>query len=353
MAVTVGLDIGTSSVRAAVVDTAKGKAVVRRYAEMPLPPGAVVAGEILDVDAVAETVAALWKRAKLPKKRVVVGSASQKLVVRQVDVPQMGESELMEALPFQVQDSIPIAVEDAMLDFIPLEEFSTPEGEPMQSILAIAVHRDVVQALVAVTEAAKISLLAIDLQAFGLIRAVFGLEHSVEDPYQAIVDIGGSVTQLIIAKGGTARFVRMLPTGGEQFTNALVEGLDLSFAEADVVKRRVGVAAGEPAIGEEPDDVARRLLTTQADRLIDEIRGSVNFFASQSSDSIARVVVAGNAARLPHLANRLGQKLALPIVPAKILERVEIGRVGLSETEMLDAQPVLPTGVGLGLWGER
>ena len=202
MAVTVGLDIGTSSLRAAVVDTAKGKALVRRYAEMPLPPGAVVAGEILDVDAVAETVAALWKRAKLPKKRVVVGSASQKLVVRQVDVPQMGESELKEALPFQVQDSIPIAVEDAMLDFIPLEEFSTPEGEPMQSILAIAVHRDVVQALVAVTEAAKLSLLAIDLQAFGLIRAVFGLEHSVEDPYQAIVDIGGSVTQLIIAKGG-------------------------------------------------------------------------------------------------------------------------------------------------------
>lgn len=352
MAVTVGLDIGTTGVRAAVVDAAKGKAVVRRYAEMPLPPAAVVAGEILDIDAVAETVAALWKRAKLPKKRVVVGSASQKLVVRQVDVPQMGESELVEALPFQVQDSIPIAVEDAMLDYIPLEEFTTPDGEPMQSILAIAVHRDVVSAIVAATEAAKLSLLAIDLQAFGLVRSVFGLEHSIEDPYQAIVDVGGSVTQLIIAKGGTARFVRMLPTGGENFTNVLVDALELSFSEADALKRRVGVAAGELPVGEEQDDVARRLLTTQADKLIDEIRGSVNFFSSQEEVTITKVVVAGNAARLPHLANRLGQKLGLPIAPAKILERVEIGRVGLSETEMLDAQPVLPTGVGLGLWGE-
>lgn len=353
MAVTVGLDIGTVAVRAAVVDAAKGKHVLRRFAEMPLPPGAVSGGEIVDEDAVSEAVAALWKRAKLPKRRVVLGSANQRIVVRQVDVPQMEESELAEALPFQVQDSIPIAVDDAILDFVPLESFTTPDGEPMLSILVVAVHRDTVEKLVRVADAGGISLQAIDLQAFGLVRAVFGTGGGgPDDPAQVLVDIGGSVSQVVIARGGTPRFVRMLPRGGDDFTDALVSELAIDIDDAEELKRRVGVAPEGPASETAEEERARIVMTRLADSLIDEIRGSINFFLGQGEDqSVSRLVVSGNAARLPHLANRLGRALAIPVEPARVLSRIEIGRVQLSEAEMQAAQPVLPTSVGLALWG--
>jgi type IV pilus assembly protein PilM len=352
MAVTVGLDIGSTGVRAAVIDTAKSRNMVRRFAEMPLPSGAVVGGEILDEEAVGEAISALWKRGKLPRKRVVVGTANQRLIVRQVDVPQMEDAELAEALRFQVQDSIPIAVEDAVLDFVPLENFTTPDGEPMTSILVIAVHRDIVDSLLRVTQPAGLTVLAVDLQAFGLVRAAFGLVPALGNPVQAIVDIGASVTQVVIARGGVARFVRILPRGGDDFTTALIDGLTLDPADAEELKRRVGVAAEGAPEGREDEDVARRLMTRQADGLIEEIRGSINFFVSQEEDAeVERLVVAGSGARLPHLANRLGRALGLNVQPAKILDHVEIGKVGLSDEEMLNAQPLLPTSVGLALWG--
>ena len=239
MAVTVGLDIGGTSVRAAVIDTAKNKRELKRYGEMPLPAGSVVGDEIIDDLAVAEALGALWKREKLPTKRVVVGTASQRLIVRQVDVPAMDDSELQDALPYQVQDFIPIGVDEAILQYVSLEEFVTPDGEPMRSILVVAVYRDVVDGLLDVTRRVNLNVVSIDLQAFGIVRAIFGMAPAVDNPLHAIVDIGASVTQVVIAKGGQARFVRLLPRGGDDFTPSLRDGLSLEEPEAEEMKRRV------------------------------------------------------------------------------------------------------------------
>jgi type IV pilus assembly protein PilM len=353
MALTVGLEIGGSAVRAAAVDSAKGGRILRRFAEMPLPTGAVVSGEVIDEGAVGEAIAALWKRHKLPTKRVIVGTANQRLVVRRVDVPQMDEAELAAALPYQVQDSIPIAVEDAILDFIPLEQFSTPEGEPMSSILVVAIHRETVSSLLRVTGAAKIRPEAIDLQAFGLVRATFGMEPAVDNPLQAVVDIGATLTQVVIARGGVAEFVRLLPRGGDDFTEALMDGMGLAREEAEESKRATGVALGPaPDASDDEGTKALRLLTRQADSLVEEIKGSIDFYVGQAGQGdLTRLVVSGNGARLPHLANRLGTAVGVVVKPAKILDHVDVGRVDLSEDEMLNAQPVLPTAVGLALWG--
>lgn len=354
MPVTVGLDIGGTAVRAAAVDSGKGGRVLRRFAEMPLPPGAVTSGEIIDEGAVGEAVASLWKRNKLPNKRVVVGTANHRLVVRRVDVPQMNDEELAESLPFQVQDAIPIAVDDALLDFVPLERFTTPEGEPMESILVIAIHREVVASMLRITSAAGIRPEAVDLQAFGLVRSTFGIEPSVGNPLQAVVDIGANLTQVVVARGGVAEFVRLLPRGGDDFTEALMDGLGIDREAAETLKRETGVAPEGVPEGEDDEGAALRILTRQADSLVDEIDGSLRFYLGQMDEAeLSRLVVAGNAARLPHLANRLGQASGVAVKPAKILDHVDVGRIQLSEDEMLTAQPVLPTAVGLALWGMR
>jgi len=354
MPVTVGLDIGGTAVRAAAVDSAKGGRILRRFAEMPLPAGAVASGEIVDEAAVAEAVAALWKRNKLPSKRVVLGTANNRLVVRRVDVPQMEEDELAEALPFQVQDAIPMSVEDAVLDFVPLEQFTTPDGEPMMSILVVAIHREIVATLQRVAQTGGIRLEAIDLQAFGLVRATFGIEPAIGNPLQAVVDIGSSLTQVVVARGGVAEFVRLLPRGGDDFTEALTDGMGMPLEDADETKRRIGVAAEGVPEGSDDEVAAQRLLTRQADALVEEIRGSITFYLSQAGDrELSRLVVSGNGARLPHLANRLGQAVGVPVQPAKVLDHVDLGRIQLTDEELLNAQPVLPVSVGLGLWGMR
>ena len=355
MAVNVGLDIGTTAVRAAVVNAGKGAPSLQRYGEVALPPGAVNGGEIVDEDLVQAALTRLWKTAKLPKKRVVLGIANQRVIVRRVDLPYMAENELAESLAFQAQEYIPIPIDDAILDFIPLEEFTTPSGEPMLSVLVVAAQKQMAADVLRVVQGVGIKPMAVDLQAFALVRVIFGGNLNLDTAPQAIVNIGAGLTQVVIVKGGSVRFLRIVSLAGEDFSRALIEGMGVDAAEAEQIKRRVGVAIEGTPTGGEGDDQARLLLTRQADALIDEVRGSIDYYLSQATDGgIQRMYIAGNGARLPHLANRLGRSLNVDIAPIRMLDgdRLEVGKVGLSETELVQAQPVLPVPVGLALWGE-
>ncbi len=353
MSIAVGLDIGSEAVRAAVVDSGRASPVLRRFAEMPLPPGVVVAGDINDEAAVNEAVSALWKRHRLPRKRVVVGVANQRVIVRQVDVPHLEEAELIEALPFQVQDAIPIPVEEAVLDYVPLEEYNTPDGDLMLSILVVAAPREMVEGLLAVARRSGLQVQCVDLQAFGLVRAAFGADLLLGgDGPQGLLDIGASMSQIVVVRGGICRFVRILPTGGDQFTDALAAGVSISREDAEEMKRSIGVAPEGMPEGDDETSAASRILTRTADALVEEIRGSVNYYLTQAGEhSLNRLVVAGNGARLPHLANRVARALGTRVEPARVLDHVSVGRVQMTESQLLELQPVLPASVGLALWG--
>ncbi|MDH3308054.1 MAG: type IV pilus assembly protein PilM, partial [Acidimicrobiia bacterium] len=257
MTVNVGLDIGTGAVRAAVVETVKnGPPVLRKYGEVALPEGAVQNGEIIDDAIVQDALARLFKQAKLPKKRVIVGLANQRVIVRQVDLPYMPEDELAESLAFQAQEYIPIPIDEAILDFVPLEEFSTPDGTPRMSVLVVAAQKDMATEVVAVLAGIGVKPMAIDLQAFALVRAATGGDLDLDPNPKAIVNIGGSLTQVIVVKGGAMRFLRIIPMGGRDFTRSLADDLGIDQDQAEQLKRRIGVALEEIPRGTEGDDAA-------------------------------------------------------------------------------------------------
>src|SRR3954449_12615448 len=130
----VGLDIGTSGVRAAELSLGKHGATLERFAQVALPAGAVRDGEVADSDVVADAIKQLWTSAKFSSKKVVLGVANQKVIVRQVDLPWLPESELRQSLAFQVQDFIPIPVEQAVLDFHTVEETVSEDGTRMMRV---------------------------------------------------------------------------------------------------------------------------------------------------------------------------------------------------------------------------
>jgi type IV pilus assembly protein PilM len=353
MAINVGLDIGTSAVRAAVVQTGKGLPVLKRYGQVSLPVGAVTAGEIAEPSTVRDALTQLWKTAKLPRKRVIVGIANQRVIVRRVDVPYMSEEELRESLGYRAGEYIPIPIEEAILDFVPLEEFATSEGEAMLSVLVIAAQRDMANEVLEVLSGVGVRPMAIDLQAFALVRSVIGVGLDLSDGARAIVNIGAGVTQVAIVRAGSVRFLRTVPIGGEAFTRTLAEALAVDFQEAERQKRKIGVTAdGDPST--DPDK-GRKALTREADTLIEEVRGSIDYYRAESSgDQVTGVLISGNGARLPHLANRLGKSLDLQVEPVRVDrgDTIKIGKLGMSEAEFAQIQPVLPVAVGLGLWSE-
>ena len=194
----VGLDIGTWGVRAAELTLGKGGATLERFGQVALPPGAVRDGEVVDSDAVADAVKQLWAQAKFSSKKVVVGVANQKVVVRQVDLPWLPTGELKKALAFQVQDFIPMPVEQAILDFHPLEEYTNDGGARMMRVLLVAAARDMVDSALAAVSKAGLTPQMVDLTSFAVLRALVSMDHTGLDSMQAeaLIDVGASDADL-------------------------------------------------------------------------------------------------------------------------------------------------------------
>jgi type IV pilus assembly protein PilM len=347
----IGLDVGTSGVRAAEIRFGRGRPTLVRFGQVALAPGAVVSGEVVDPAAVATALRRLWKDAGFTAKRVVAAVAGARVVARIADLPSMSEGDLASSLQFQVQELIPIPMEEAILDFQILDDAEPVEGIPQTRVLVIAVHRDVVSSLMTAIESAGLSTQRVDLVPLALMRSLGsegfdeldegGNGHAAE----ALVDIGGGVTNVLVHEHGIPRFVRMLSTGGVEITESIVTDLDVEFEVAEALKR--GNGGGVEA------EHAHQVASAAALPLVEEVRTSLEFWQTQSLDGeLSRVVLTGAGARAGDIRERLETALGVPVVDATPFNLLDVSKSGLSADSIEQAQAVAAVAVGLALGEE-
>jgi type IV pilus assembly protein PilM len=348
----VGLDIGTSGVRAAELSFGKNGATLERFGQVALPPGAVRDGEVVDVDTVAAAVKQLWASVKFSSKKVVLGVANQKVIVRQVDLPWLPQSELRESLAFQVQDFIPIPVEQAVLDFHVVEEL-TVDGARMLRVLLVAAARDMVNSALDAVRKAGLTATQVDLTPFAVLRSLAGVDEVGVSPSwhtaaEALVDIGSKVTNIVVHQNGVPRFVRVLLMGGDTVTEAVAERMGVPVEQAEGVKQQtaLGPTPGVPS----SDHPAARVVESSGHAFVEEIRGSLDYYLAQpASVPLRRIVVSGGGARLGGLVQRLALATRLPVEPAAPLSALRVGKTGLSAEQLSFVEPLVTVPVGLAM----
>ena len=340
----VGLDIGSTAVR--VAEVAPGDVpVLRRGAQVPLAPGAVENGEIREPDVVAEALKELWGRSGVKSKQVQLGVGNQRVVVREIALPWLPEKEMRATLGFQVQEFIPMSVEEAVLDYDALGELEQ-EGRRMQRILLVAAQRIMIDALVQAVEAAKLEVIGIDLTPFALVRAVGTLDVDLDAEGQgdeAVVDVGAHVTNICVHDRGTTRFVRILPSGGRDITLAIARGLGTEDAVAERLKR------GEEVDGGPTREDVERVALSRAGSFVDEIRSSLEFYAAQVPGAkIGRVLVTGGGSKLQGLMELLQERIPVVVGRGHVFERVK-SALDLSPEAADEAEPLLAVATGLAI----
>jgi type IV pilus assembly protein PilM len=337
----VGLDVGTSAVRAAQISTGRGGLSLAAFGQFPLPPEAIVDGEIRDSGAVAEAISRLWKRSKIHSKKVVIGLANQRVVVRQVDLPYLEEKELRSSLRFQAADHIPMPVEEAELDFQILYDYTTDEGEHLMRVLLVAAATEMVERFVDTVQTAGLEVVGVDLTPFAVARAVSPSargEVGVAGA-QAIVDVGAGVTNIIVHVGGEPRFVRILLVGGEDITTALARDLQMGHDQAEALKFDLTTGSGNPE--------ALRLLSREVDSLVEEIRGSIDYYNSrEDTDHVSSVILTGGGSMVLGLVDKLEAGLRTSIELAAPLGEV---KTKLKDTQIVAIQPVVAAAIGLAM----
>jgi type IV pilus assembly protein PilM len=305
----IGLDIGSSSIRAVEARRGKDDHSLNNFGQVPLPPGTVQGGIVQDPVAVTSALKQLWAACKFDTKHVVLGVTNPQLVVREMSVSNLPAKEMRKSLPFQVRDMLPLAVERSLLDFYPLEQ---PGDNPTVRGLLIAMPKDAVMTTVNAVEHAGLHVDSVDLASFAVLRAASRLDTQVE----AIVDIGAEVTSVIVHADGEPRIVRTVPRGGTEITEAIATRLGITTAEAEVLKCRFGLHGdGRPDSEGAAVDAIRPILN--------ELRSSFTYLASgDRQKKVVRVSLCGGGALMPGLAEHIQQQLDVTVMYADITSRL-------------------------------
>lgn len=341
----IGLDIGTTAVRAAQLDfgsdgpAGKGQPTLVRYGEVPLPIGAVRDGEVTDQDAVAHALRQLWLAQKFDSRDVVIGVGNQRVVVRELSLPAMPMPQLRASLPYQVQELLPMSTDEALLDFYPTDEFDGDQGRTVRGMLVAAV-RDTVSANVLAVESAGLRPTMVDLNAFALLRGL--ARGDLAQRTVALVDIGARVTDVMIVAKGVPRFIRTLPVGGQEGTDAIARTMNISGMEAEALKRQIGIGY---AVSPELQD-ASDALTDVTRNLIEAVRNTFVYYAGNNPGAgLELAVLTGGGSHLPGLgqylssASRLAVTLGDPLSTLTVA-RTAGGREAFAGHESLMALPV-------------
>jgi type IV pilus assembly protein PilM len=313
---------------------------VHRYHEVAVSTDAVKEGVVVDREAVVDALRRLWAEAKFTTKNVVIGMGSQQVLIRELVVPKMSLAHVRETLPFRVQDLLPLPVEDAVLDFFPIEEIDA-DGSPAYRGLLVAATRESVLANAMAADAAGLHTVDVDLIPFAVSRTS---ANRAADVTEVLLHIGAVSTSIIIAEAGVPQFIRVLPAGGAEMTSALAERMGVDLARAEEVKRRVGLV---PDPRDPESTIVARVNRETTDELIQAVRSTIAFYRHAHEDvEVDAVVLSGGGALLRGFAEALAEATEVPVTFASAAERFALGS-HIDEAAFLAAGPAPAVALGL------
>jgi type IV pilus assembly protein PilM len=328
----VGLDIGHGVLRAAEVSHGgKSQPKLLRYHEVTFPVDATREGEIVETDVLVRAMKQLWSAGKFSSKDVVLGVGNQRVLTRDLAVAKVPLDRIRETLPFQVQDLLPIPVADAVLDFYPVSEGVADSGPVIHGLLVAAAKNAVLGNVRAVQQA-------------GLNRAL--LEGRPMAGTVALVHIGAVTSCVVVATDGVPQFVRIIPSGGAEVSNALVSGFGMTLAEAESTKARLGLT--REVYGSESYAASETVIRVTED-LVGTIRDTLTFYRNtRPADVIASLVLSGGGARLRGLPAAIEEQTRLQVELGDPTQRFVVSK-GVDVVTLPNLLPGMAVALGLTL----
>jgi len=299
----VGLDIGSSSIKAIELKRSKGEIMVSHLGVEPLASDIVVDSMIVDSGSVSSAISKIFTQHNIKSKSVATSVSGHSVIVKPIKVQPMTESELAEGITTEASQHIPFDISDVNLDF---EILNPGDTGPQMDVLLVAVKKDKILNYTNVLSLAGKTPSVVDIDAFALQNCYEYNYNPSPDSTVALLNLGASVMNINIVKGTTPLFTRDVSVGGNQYTDSLQKELDLSFDDAESLKlgRRIGTVS---------EDAKQPILQQVTEIIVLEIQKTFDFFrATASGEHIERVYLAGGSSKVPGLVEALRQEKQRP-----------------------------------------
>ena len=328
---TVGLDIGTYSIKATVLDIISGEKTLKEYTILTLPAEAKTAQKEKFINDV-------FQEMEIKPDTVNLSISGPEVIVRFIDLPTMSKEQLENALVFEAEKYIPFDVNEVILDSIILGEGA--ESGQMKVLLAAA-KKELVEELVKITEEMGISINCIDIDPFAMFNSYMSTLESPPEDSSAFLILGNSTTDILISSGAQPCFMRQIQIAGKDITEAISESCSVSFDKAEEIKK-------DPD-GENKEKVLQAT-SSVLDDLVRELQLSFGYFENRYNKNIQHIMASGGMIYQEGVLPALSDKLGMEVKKWDPLKDIKLDD-SISKQDIDTVSSLLAVSLGLSLRG--
>jgi type IV pilus assembly protein PilM len=345
----VGLDIGSSAVKAVELKMAGKSYRVSAFGSEPVPPDSIVDGAIIDGAAVADAIRRLFAGHPFKSKDVAASLSGNAVIVKKISLPLMTDAELAESIFWEAEQYIPFDIQDVNLDYQILNPGTAAGANGTMEVLLVAAKKEKIADYTGVIAQAGRVPVIVDVDAFALQNAYevnYGLQP---DTVIVLLNAGASAVNINILSGDQSLFTRDVSIGGNAYTEAVQKELNLAFESAEQLKK------GNPVEGVAFED-ALPVLHAMTENVLLEIQKTFDFFkATASSDRIDRVLVSGGASRVDGFAKALEERFGAPVEAFDPFKTIgfEPQKLGVTDAPSVVTTAAVAVGLALRRAGDR
>ncbi len=339
-----GLDVGSSSVKVVELDGKLSNLNLVGLGFENLPDDAIVDGQIMEMNAVSETIQDVCKNHQINAPQVVTGVSGHSVIVKNIVLPPMSRDELEESIDWHAEEHIPFDLADVSLDY-----HITDQSNEATSVVIAACKRERIDSLKQAVQLAGKSPVVIDID-------TFALQNCYEINYQpdastvvALLNIGASTMNVNIVKGVNSVFTRDITVGGSQFTDILQRNLGLSYQQAEAIKRGVS----DPSSGMD-EKAIEPLMNNVTEMVAMEIQKTFDFYRATTEDAgiqVQKILISGGGSKLAGLAEDISRKLELPVEVLDPFRQIKVDTRKFDPDYLSEIMPEMAVAVGLAVRG--
>ena len=338
----VGLDIGSSALKAVELKLTRNGFELLHIAHQNLQSDTIVDGHIIDLNHVSDSISRIWNEQNIKTDQVATSLSGHAVIVKKILLPTMPEEELDEQIHWEAEQYIPFDINDVNLYHEIIGHDST--GQNMD-VLLVACKRDKIAQFTQVISQTGKQPVIVDVDAFALQNAYEANYNPTYNTTVALLDIGASVMTINIVRGTTSIFTRDISAGGNQYTDLLQKELNLTFEQAEALKR--GATPDHQVSAEQ----VQPAIQSVSEMLALEIQRTLDFFRATAVDSpaIDRMLIAGGSSKVFQLTEYLSDKFQMPVERFDSFRSIRVDGKKFDDEYLREFSPNMAVAVGLAV----
>jgi type IV pilus assembly protein PilM len=337
-----GLDIGSSQTKIVELSAGKNKKLLN-FGISKVLPDAIVEGEIIDREAVLDSIRTLIETKGFSTKDVVLGIAGRDVIIKRITMDRMSEADTREQIKWEAEQYVPFDINEVTLDF---DVVNPNYGENQQEVILVAAKNELINNLASLLKDLNLTPIIIDTTAFA-IQHVYEYNYEVvPDEIICLMHIGAGMTVINVIKGGSSLSARDVYYGVNAYISKLQKEVGFNYEDAaNAVKGTVPVGVSQDSI--------QGVFESFVSDLGTHIERSLQFLSTVTGEEkVSRMYLSGGGSSIPNLLDYLKRRFGIPIEILNSFKNITYDPNIFVPMSADVTGPILAQAVGLALRGE-